>query len=85
MTAQKVRVRVRRMELWRVLGMSRCTALHTHMIMVDKQRERIPNVPRCLGSATHENGGWLVLLAGLSIYLVGGGFSQGNGTSRCEQ
>jgi hypothetical protein len=47
--------------------------LHTHMRIVVKHRERIPNVPHCFGSSTHEYAGWLgvtVLLAGLSIYLV---------------
>jgi hypothetical protein len=43
------------------------------MIIVVKQRERIANVPRCFGSSTHEYACWLgvvVLLAGLSIYLL---------------
>jgi len=43
------------------------------MTKVLVQKERIPNVPRCVGSAIHQNEGSLgvvVLLAGFSIYVI---------------
>ena len=55
------------------MGMSKCRALHTHMIKVLRQKERIPNVPRCVGSGFHKNEGSpgeVVLLAGVSIYFI---------------
>jgi len=54
--------------------MLKCRVLHTHMIVVVKQTERIPNVVRCLGSPIHKYGGLLgvvVLVVGFSIYLMG--------------
>ncbi len=53
--------------------MSKCRVLHTHMIKVLKQKDRIPNVPRSVGSAFQKNEGSpgvVVLLAGFSIYFV---------------
>jgi hypothetical protein len=44
-----------------------------HMSKVLRQSEMIPNVPRCFGSATHEDErslGVVVLVAGFSIYFV---------------
>jgi hypothetical protein len=55
------------------MGTLRCIAFHMHTTKVVRQSERIPKVPRCLGSATHEYGGLLgvvVLVAGFSIYFV---------------
>ena len=55
------------------MGMSKCRALHTHMIKVLRQKERMPNVPRCVGSGFHKNEGSpgeVVLLAGVSIYVM---------------
>jgi hypothetical protein len=37
--------------------MFKCRVLHTHMIKVVKQKERIPNVDRCVGCPTHKYGG----------------------------
>jgi len=52
----------------------RCKVLHTHMIVVVKQTERIPNVVRCLGCPIHKYGGLLgvvVFVVGFSIYFMG--------------
>jgi len=57
----------------RVGVMSKCKALHTHMIKVLKQKEKMPNVPRCVGSGFHKNEGSpgvVVLFAGFSIYFI---------------
>jgi len=51
--------------------MLKCIVLHTHMMMVVKQTERIPNVVRCLGSPIHKYLGVVVLLVGFSIYIMG--------------
>jgi len=48
--------------------MLRCIVLHTHIIMVVKQTERIPNVDRCVGCPIHKYGG---LVVGFSIYFMG--------------
>src|SRR5258706_12342715 len=64
--------KTRRVVVWRLVGMLKCKVLHTHMIRVLKQKERIPNVVRCLGSPIHKYGGLLgvvVLFVGFSICL----------------
>ena len=55
------------------MGMSKCKVLHIHMIMVLKQKEKIPNVSRCFGPSTHKYGGLLeatVAVAGFSICVA---------------
>jgi len=55
-------------------GMLRCRVLHTHMSVVVKQTEKIPNVVRCLGCPIHKYGGLLgvvVLVVRFSIYFMG--------------
>ena len=61
------------MTVGRLTGMLKCKVLHTHMIRVLKQKERIPNVVRWLGSPIHKYGGLLevvVLVVSLSICLL---------------
>src|SRR5258708_38066278 len=57
-----------------MVGMLKCNVLHTQMIIVLKQNERIPNVDRWWDSATHKYGGSpevVVLVARFSIWLMG--------------
>ena len=57
----------------RLVGMLKCRVLHMHMIKVLVHNERIPKLPRCFGSSTHEYTGLLgvvVLAAEFSIYLM---------------
>jgi hypothetical protein len=59
--------------LQRLVGTLKCKVLHMHMSKVLRQSEMMPKVPRCFGSATHEDWGSLgvvVLAAGFSIYFV---------------
>jgi hypothetical protein len=61
------------MVLQRLVGTLKCRALHMDMSKVLIQSQVIPKVPRCAGSATHEDGeslGVAVSTAGFSIYFV---------------
>ena len=51
-------------------GILKCSVLHTHMIMVLKQNERIPKVDRWFDSPTHKYGGVVVLAGRFSILLM---------------
>ena len=59
--------------LYRLVGMSKCTVHHVHIIRVLRQKEMILKVPRCFGSSIHViewSLGAMLLLVGLSIYVV---------------
>ena len=70
MTIQETWRKKRLEGVGRLVGTLKCRVLHTYMMRVLKQKERIPNVVRCLGCPIHKYGGLLgevVLVVGSSI------------------